>query len=118
MDDLYQEMDNMKRTLVIVEGPKDRRSLERLGFLNIVCLDRPLYQIVEEHEDEEEILVLTDLDPHGRRLYKYFYNEFTRRGVRVNNRLRIMIMQTPVRNIEGLANWLSRQEEKAMMIEQ
>ena len=116
MDDLYTEMDKVKDTLVLVEGPNDKRSLERLGFSNIVFMNKPMFKIVEQLEEEEEILLLTDLDDHGRGLYKYFYQEFTRRGVRVNNRLRIMLTQTPVRQIECLARYLEKRELE-MMIE-
>jgi 5S rRNA maturation endonuclease (ribonuclease M5) len=115
MDELYREIDNVKDTLVLVEGPNDKRSLERLGFQNVVFMNKALFKMVESHQDEEEILILTDLDQHGRGLYKYFYQEFTKRGVRVNNRLRILIMQTPVKHIEGLAHYLERKEFEGLM---
>lgn len=114
-DDLYQEIDNARHTAVLVEGPNDKRALEKLGFTNVTHLHGPLYQMVELVEDEDEVIVLTDLDMHGRKLYKYFYNELTRRGVKVNNRLRMMIFQTPVRQIEGLANYLDRLEVLVMV---
>jgi len=110
IDDMYQEMNNARNTLVLVEGPNDKRSLEKLGFQNIVFMNKPLYKLVELIEDAEEVMLLTDLDDHGRKLYKYFYSELTRRGVRVNNRLRIMLMQTPVKHIEGLAHYLERKQ--------
>ena len=110
IDDLYREMENVKDTLVLVEGPNDKRSLERLGFHRVKTMGKPLYRIVEDLQHEEEILLLTDLDAHGKGLYKYFYRELTKRGVRVNNRLRLLILQTPVRQIEGLASFLNRPE--------
>jgi 5S rRNA maturation endonuclease (ribonuclease M5) len=117
LDDIYQEIDNARNATVLVEGPKDKRSLERLGFTNVIHLHGPLYQMVEEIEGEDEVLVLTDLDSHGRHLYKYFYNELTRRGVKVNNKLRLMLFATPVRQIEGLANFLNRMEVMAQVAE-
>jgi 5S rRNA maturation endonuclease (ribonuclease M5) len=115
IDDLYQEIENSKDLTVLVEGPNDKRSLERLGFRRVATLNKPLYSIVEQLQEEEELLILTDLDDHGRKLYKYFYGELTRRGVRVNNRLRLMIFQTPVRHIEGLAHFLERLELAAVV---
>jgi 5S rRNA maturation endonuclease (ribonuclease M5) len=115
MDELYREMDNAKDTLVLVEGPNDKRSLERLGFQNVVFMNKALYKMVESYQDEEEILILTDLDQHGKGLYKFFYSEFTRRGVRVNNRLRILLLQTPVKHIEGLAHYIERREYESMI---
>jgi 5S rRNA maturation endonuclease (ribonuclease M5) len=117
IDDLYQEMENIKNTLVLVEGPNDKKSLEKLGFSKVVFMNRAMYKIVEQLEEEEEIVLLTDLDQHGKGLYKYFYQEFTRRGVRVNNRLRILLTQTPVRHIEGLAHYMEKKElELAMTV--
>jgi 5S rRNA maturation endonuclease (ribonuclease M5) len=110
MEELLLEIENVKSILVLVEGPNDKRSLEKLGFSNIVCMDKPMYKIVEEHLHEEEILILTDLDAHGKGLYRQFYHEFTRKGVHVNNRLRILLMRTPVQHIEGLATWMERMD--------
>lgn len=110
IDDIYQEIGNARNTTVLVEGPNDKKALEKLGFTNVVPLSGPLYRMVEQVEEEEELIILTDLDSHGRKLYKYFYNELTRRGVRVNNRLRLMLFQTPVRQIEGLWNYIRRIE--------
>lgn len=110
IEDLYMEMENSKNMKVLVEGPNDKKALEKLGFTDIVHLNRPLYQIVESIEGEDEIIVLTDLDSHGKKLYKYFYNELNKRGVRVNNRLRLMLFRTPVRQIEGLWSYLRRIE--------
>jgi len=110
MDDLYEEMHNARNVTVLVEGPNDKRSLEKLGFTNVIHLQGPLYQMVELVENEHEVLLLTDLDSHGRRLYRYFYDQLTRRGVRINNRLRHLLFTTPVRQIEGLWNYLRRVE--------
>jgi 5S rRNA maturation endonuclease (ribonuclease M5) len=110
IDDLYSEIEKVRHMPVLVEGPNDKRSLERLGFGNVVFMNKPMYRMVELLEDEEEVLLLTDLDSHGRSLYKHFYRELTQRGVRVNNRLRILLMQTPVKHIEGLAHYLERLE--------
>lgn len=115
MDDLYQEIDNVKDTVVLVEGPNDKKSLEKLGFQNVIYMNKAMYKIVEELEDNEEILLLTDLDQHGKGLYKYFYREFTQRGVRINNRLRILLMQTPVKHIEGLAHYVMRREMELLV---
>jgi 5S rRNA maturation endonuclease (ribonuclease M5) len=107
--DLESEIVRSQHTLVLVEGPNDKKALERLGFRRVLHLHRPLHQMVEMILEEEEVLVLTDLDEHGKGLYKYFYHELTRRGVRVDNRLRLLLLQTPVRQIEGLASWIERE---------
>ena len=116
MDDLYAEIEKSRDMPVLVEGPNDKRSLERLGFQKVAFMNKAMYKMVELLENEEEILLLTDLDNHGKGLYKYFYREFTNRGVRVNNRLRILLMQTPIRHIEGLANYVQKKELEMMAL--
>lgn len=110
LDAIYEEIDNCQKLPVLVEGPNDQKSLEKLGFNKIVQLDKPLFQMVELLEGEEEIVLLTDLDAHGRKLYKYFYNELTKRGVKVNNRLRLLLFETQLSQIEGLFSYLQRQD--------
>ena len=105
--DLLREIEKSRTTLTIVEGPNDKRALERIGFTRVVHLSGPLYGVVER-VDDDEVLLLTDLDEHGRCLYRRLYHDLTRRGVRVNNRLRLLLFQTPVRQIEGLARYLEK----------
>lgn len=109
MDEKLLEAINLTKHLpIIVEGPNDRKALENLGFTNICECDGPLFKIVEEMQDEKEIAILTDLDSAGKKLYHYFHHEFSQRGVKINNRLRIALFKTPVRQIEGLVNFLEK----------
>lgn len=108
---IHDEIARSRHTLTIVEGPKDQRALECLGFTRVTHLKGPLYSVVE-HIDDEEVILLTDLDEHGRQLYTRLYTDLTRRGVRVNNRLRLLLFQTPVRHIEGLASYLRRRGDE------
>ena len=106
IEELKKELQKAACKTTLVEGPSDKRSLESLGFQHVITLDRALFEIVELLENEKEIIILTDLDTHGIGLYKYFYTELTKRGVHVNNQPRLLIMQTPVKHIEGLATYL------------
>lgn len=93
--------------LIIVEGKKDRKALEKLGLTNIIELSKkPLYQIVEEvSESNNECLILTDLDKKGKELYGRLNSDLQRRGVKVNNKLREFIFKnTKIRQIEGISN--------------
>ena len=112
IEDLLDELQVVKNDPVLVEGPNDVKALEKLGFTNVRQMNGPLYKIVEDLEEYEELIILTDLDSHGKKLYKHFYTEFTKRGVRINNRLRLLLFESPVKEIEGLASFLERQTNK------
>ena len=98
--------------IIIVEGKKDRASLEMFGFDSerIVELSRkPLFIVVEEVsemcEDGKKCIILTDLDKEGRKLYSRLNRELQKRGVKVDNRLRVFLFkETKIRQIEGLGN--------------
>jgi len=66
---------------------------------------RAIYEIIEDIGDKE-VAVLTDLDPKGRELYSRLKNILSRRGVKINNRLRELLFRTKLRHIEGLATYL------------
>lgn len=109
MELLLETLEEHTDTLTIVEGKNDKRALERFGFQNVRTLDRPLYKVVEEI-DEEEVIILTDLDSHGKKLYGYFFRECSRRGIKINNRVRQMLFVTELRQIEGLWRYIQRKQ--------
>lgn len=104
---LYDELDNSRDVLTIVEGKNDKRALERYGFRNVRTLNKALFKVVEDI-DEREVLILTDLDAHGKKLYHYFFHECSRRGIKVNNRLRQLLHFSELRQIEGLPRYMDR----------
>ena len=96
-------------TAIIVEGKKDRAALEKLGLTNIQELSKkPLFQIVEEVANENnEIIILTDLDRKGKELYGKLSRDFHKYGIKINNELReFLFKNTKLRQIEGLAGCL------------
>ncbi|MBI4448403.1 toprim domain-containing protein [Candidatus Woesearchaeota archaeon] len=95
---------------VIVEGKSDREALEAFGISNIVTLDRPFFEIVESlAKSSSEVAILTDLDAQGKQYYHRLYIDLTRHGVKIDNRLRYLLLsETKVRQIEGLARWMER----------
>ncbi len=92
--------------LVIVEGKKDKESLNNLGIENIVCIkNRPLFAVIESL-NEEEIVILTDLDSEGRKLFSKLRYFLQRRGIKLHNNLRNVLFRSRLRNIEGLDSYL------------
>jgi len=96
-------IDLEKEKAVIVEGIKDKRVLEELGFKNIITLNgKPLFKIIEELNCKE-IILLVDLDKEGRKLYSKLKSLCNRNGIKVDNRFRnYLFKETKIRQIEGL----------------
>ena len=103
---LFQELleclEECKDKIVIVEGIKDKKALESLGFTDISYINRqPLFKVVEILQ-KKEVIILTDLDREGRKLYSRLKDELNNRGVRVDDELRELLFKTELRQIEGL----------------
>lgn len=110
---VLEEIEKLKESgiPVIVEGSNDRKALKELGINNVIILKgKPLYKLVESI-DAREAVILTDLDEEGKKLYHELKQEFSTRGVMINDRLRILLFKTQLRQIEGLANYIARQNE-------
>lgn len=93
-------------TLIIVEGKKDKASLERLGLSNIITLSKkPLFSIIEDpSKSSKECAMLTDLDKKGKELYGKLNSGMSMLGVRVNNGLREFLQEnTGVCHMEGIS---------------
>ncbi len=98
-----------KNLLVVVEGLKDVRALNALGITNILSLKKPLYAVVEDIADiAKEVVLLTDLDDEGKKLYYVLSRDLQKHGVKIDNRLREALFKTPLRHVEGLAGFLAR----------
>lgn len=110
MTEIFPEIAKIKHKLAIVEGRKDKRALESLGFRKIITLNKPLYKIVENIK-ANEVMILTDLDREGKKLYKQLLQELNRNGIKVDNKLRNWLFKnTKLRQIEGLPKYLNRAE--------
>lgn len=96
-----------KNLLVVVEGIKDERSLKMLGVERIMVLKGPLFSVVEKFANEKEIVLLTDLDGEGKKLFSVLRKDAQKHGVKVNEKLRKLLFKTDLRHIEGIASYLS-----------
>ncbi len=100
-----------RKTLFIVEGEKDRKALYILGVECILTLQtKPLYQVIEEIVDlTNEVVILTDLDHEGKKLYGKLSSGLAQRGVYVNNTIRhFLLKNTTLQQIEGLDTFLQK----------
>ena len=67
---LLQELGRVKNSniLVIVEGKNDKVALNKFGITNVMTLNKPIYELCENINDQE-VIILTDLDKEGKQLY-------------------------------------------------
>lgn len=109
LDEIREEIKSLKqsRKLIIVEGKKDVASLKELGLKNIRQLNGPLFETIESIEDKEVVL-LTDLDAEGKKLYSNLKRQLDRRGVRIDNHLRDLLLKAKLSHIEGLAHYIKK----------
>lgn len=111
-------------SIVIVEGIKDKKALEDLGINNIIVLNkRPLYAVVEKvatvydkakklTRERISVLILTDLDTEGKKLYGKLNSGLQNFGVRIDNRFReFLFKNTKLRQIEGMVKYIRRLEK-------
>ncbi len=106
MDDFTEEFKQLNGKTIIVEGIKDKKALEEFGVTNIITLNRSIFEIVD-NADYDEVVILTDLDKHGKKLYSILKEGFKRKGVKVDDRLRVKLFENQVCTIESLSKRLN-----------
>ncbi len=106
-DELLKEIENIryKNLLVIVEGKKDKIAMNKFGIKNVKTINRALFEVVEEINNKEVVL-LTDLDREGKKLFHVLNSVLQRRRIKVNNKLRNILFRSSLSNIEGLDSYL------------
>ena len=94
--------------LILVEGKKDKSALEKLDIVNVKTLKEPLFKAVETIADKyKEVIILTDLDKEGKKLYAKLNRDFQMRGIKVDHFFReFLFKNTKLRQIEGLTTYL------------
>jgi len=116
-EELLEWIEKLKEEgkLIIVEGKEDKRALGNLGLVNVIQLGRkPLYKVVEiVVKKGEEVIILTDLDKEGKKIYSRLNHEMGQFGVKIDNRFRnFLFKSTQLRQIEGLDSYIERLEIK------
>lgn len=101
-EEILEAIGKVKKKRILVEGKKDKKALERLGCTKISTLeDKALFEVVEAIT-EKEIVLLTDLDSEGKKLYAQLKKMFAQRGVMIDDSLRLVLFKHKVSHIEGL----------------
>ncbi len=112
MQNLQDHIHKLKiaKKLILVEGPKDKKALQRLGVKNIITLKKPLFAIVEEISAKtKECIILTDLDKKGKELYSKLSKDLKKHGVKIDNTFRnFLLKETKLKQIEGLTSYIKK----------
>jgi 5S rRNA maturation endonuclease (ribonuclease M5) len=102
---------------ILVEGKSDKIALQRLGLGKIIVMDkRPIYIIVEDIvKKTKRLIILTDIDKEGKKLYGRIKSEVSQFGVEVDNRYReIFYKKTKLRQVEGLIHYMKRLDSQTL----
>lgn len=103
MENLDEWIDKLKDKIVIVEGIKDERALNNLGVKNVIILNKPLYQIVDDiSKKHKKVVILTDLDKKGRELYSKLRFGLERNHVKIDDSFRRFLFKEKISHIEGI----------------
>ena len=109
---LPKELEEAKEMFIIVEGKKDYLSLQELGFKNIFIINetgKSLYEKIEQIEEKagkRKICILTDFDKKGKQLYLLLKAELSKRKVKLDNKLRGILLKADISHIEGLSSFM------------
>jgi len=87
---------------IVVEGKRDKEVLQELRIKNVYAV----YEIRRIPTKKfKEVLILTDRDRKGKKIYKYLYNYFISEGLIINNKLRELFFRMfGVVRVEELKN--------------
>lgn len=115
--EFVEHLDRIKDLVIIVEGRNDKKALVQIGIdeKNIVSIDkRALYKVADEASaDGRRIVILTDLDKRGRRIYSELNEGLNIMGAVIDNSFRnFLFAKTSLRQIEGMDSYLGRLEER------
>jgi len=119
VQDLEEAIDSLRSFdgIIIVEGKRDVAALKKLDVTkNVIHLDAPLFEIVERVADSlgphQKVIILTDLDREGKKIYHELSMQFQRMHVKIDDRFRELLFHTPLRHIEGLDTFVANLAQK------
>ena len=100
-----------KDLLIVVEGKKDKRALEFLGFrpenILIINVKGTVNEFIEGVIKKNKIVaIMTDFDSAGKKLYFRIKRELVKQGIRIDDRLRLAMLKAKVSHVEGLATFI------------
>lgn len=115
IDDWVNQISRNDGSLILVEGKRDIKALNKLGIINVHSIDKPIYLIIETIVGKnKEVIILTDFDPMGKKLYKKIKHELNRNGIKINDRYRKFLSKCNIAHIEGLFTYYKKNSKEAL----
>ncbi len=103
IDEFLEIRRKTRNYVVIVEGKNDLVVMKQLGYEKVLTLNKPIYELVEQlMERKEKVMILTDMDKQGKRLFSTLKRELNNNGVMIDNSLREFLFRKGFSTIEGL----------------
>ena len=105
LEKFINTIEELKESIVIVEGKKDRKALESLGIHNTVPINgKPLIEIVQQvaGKGTVKVIILTDFDSEGRRIAGKLELLLKNFGIHPDSRLRCRVMDFGWNKIEDM----------------
>ncbi|WP_457635323.1 toprim domain-containing protein [Persephonella sp.] len=92
-----------KGTVVVVEGKKDKHKLEKFGIRNIYQIKgKRFYDILEDLENSSYVVMLTDLDKQGEKIFSRLKFILEREGIPVDRFFRQELKKFGIKHIEDI----------------
>ncbi|MBI2499329.1 toprim domain-containing protein [Candidatus Woesearchaeota archaeon] len=107
MENLEEWFKNLSNTnkLIIVEGKKDKKVLQDLGCKEITTISNSLFLTLDKI-NSKEVIILTDLDKEGKKVYSIIKKTLQRKGIKIDNKFReFLFKNTEISHIEGLKKY-------------
>ena len=115
-EDIIEEIESLKKghNLLIVEGKKDFNALLNIGFKvnDVFVINKTgisLYVVIDDLINalkKRKACILTDIDKKGKQLYHKIKEKFDENGVKINSRLRHLLIKENFSHIEGLDTYI------------
>jgi 5S rRNA maturation endonuclease (ribonuclease M5) len=111
VDEILQD----NSSLILVEGNRDIKALNKLGINNVNSINKPIYSLIEDiSRKNKEVIVLTDFDHEGRKLYSKIKHELNRNGIKVNDKYRRFLSRCKITHIEGLFTYYKNNSKEVL----
>ena len=112
MEEINEFLKELKASnkLIIVEGIKDKKALNKLGITNyiVVLSKKPIFEIIEDiAKITKDVIILTDFDKKGKELYGKLNSGLQKYGVKVDHYFREWLQKnTKLSHVEGISKFV------------